>query len=74
MSTPERSTSERKPAQRDSGSAPHQPPPSDAPGAQAQARPDDASPLPGDAANQGSPAAPVMKQFAKTDAESGGRR
>lgn len=28
---------------------------------------------PGQGANQGSPAAPVMKQFSKTDAESGGR-
>lgn len=74
MSTPERSTPERKPAQRDSDNATHQPPPSDAPGAQAQARPDDASPLPGEAGNQGSPAAPVMKQFARTEAESGGRR
>lgn len=28
---------------------------------------------PGQPANQGSPAAPVMKQFSKTDAESAGR-
>lgn len=59
--------------------AAHQPPATDAPaGAKAEAgtetRNGDAStPDRGDA-NQGSPAAAVMKQFAKTDAESGDKR
>jgi hypothetical protein len=41
------------------------------PGADMQ--PEDAGTPASGNANQGSPAAPVMKQFAKTDAERGGR-
>jgi hypothetical protein len=56
----------------DTDAAARQPPRSDAP-ADAAAGAQDAVPG-GDGANQGSPAAPVMKQFAKTEAESGGDR
>lgn len=56
------------------GAAAHQPPASNAPAAPAdEARDRDAQAPASGQAGQGSPAAPVMKQFARTDAESGGK-
>ena len=55
--------------------AAQQPPASNAPAAPADEARDgegDAQAPAGGQAGQGSPAAPVMKQFARTDAESGG--
>lgn len=56
------------------GAAAHQPPASNAPAAPAAESQDrDAKAPAGSQAAQGSPAAPVMKQSARTDAESGGK-
>ncbi|QJW84052.1 hypothetical protein HK414_09350 [Ramlibacter terrae] len=49
----------------------HQPPRSDAPADAAAGQQESDA---GDGANRGSPAAPVMKQFAKTEAESSRNR
>lgn len=50
-----------------------QPPRSDAP-ADSEAARDEPGAAPAEGANRGSPAASVMKQFAKTETESGGNR
>lgn len=51
-----------------------QPPRSDAPADAAFGQPDTQAEARDAGGNQGSPAAPVMKQFAKTESESSGKR